>query len=184
MSRFTPLEQLTLSADQARVVDDVRAGRRGTAPANVVAWLASPELARRAAHLGEFVRYGTSLPPRLTELAILAVARRWSCAYEWAVHAVEAARAGVPAPIIDAIAQGQDAPLVEDADTIVFAFASALAAAGRVDDETYAEALAVLGERGVADLVGVVGYYTLVAFTLNAREVPAPPGSPQLPPLG
>lgn len=184
MSRFTPLDALTLSVEQARVVADVRAGKRGTAPANVVAWLASPELARRAANLGEFVRYETSLPPRLSELAILAVARRWSCAYEWAVHAGEAGRAGLPAEVIDAIASGAPVPLSDAADAVVYAFAVELAASGRVPDAAYTRAIEVLGEPGVTDLIAVVGYYTLVAFTLNAREVPAPVGSPQLPPRG
>lgn len=183
MSRFTPLDALTLTPDQVRVVDDVRAGKRGTVPANVVAWLASPELARRAAHLGEFVRYETSLLPRQSELAILAVARRWSCAYEWAVHAWEAARAGLPAEVIDAIAEGTAVHLSDPADAAVYAFAVELARTGRTSDDLYARTHTVLGERAVTDLVAVVGYYTLVAFTLNAREVPAPPGSPRLPAL-
>lgn len=184
MARFIPLEQLTLTADQTRVVDDVRAGRRGTVPANVVAWLASPALAHRAAHLGEFVRYETSLPARLSELAILAVARRWSCAYEWAVHADAAAQAGLASEVIDAIAHGTAVPLSDPADAVVYAFAVELAASGRVSEAVYTRAIDLLSEPGVTDLIGVVGYYTLVAFTLNVREVPAPPDRPQLPALG
>lgn len=168
-----------LTDAQRRVVDEVRAGRRGTVPANVVAWLPSPELARRAAALGEFVRYETSLGPRLTELAILVVARHWSCAYEWAVHAREASAAGLPADVIDAV--GRDAmPVLSGADAIVYAFARELVRSGRVDDALHAQAVAELGEAGVVELVGVVGYYTLVAFTLNASEVPAPAGAPTL----
>lgn len=180
MPRFAPPDLATLADEQRRVVDEVRAGRRGTVPANVVCWLPSPELARRAAALGEFVRYETSLGPRWSELAILVVARHWSCAYEWAVHAGEALAAAVPAAVIDAVARGAP-PELAGADAVVYAFARELVATGRVSDVTYARAAETLGEAGVADLVGVVGYYTLVAFTLNAREVPAPHGTPRLP---
>lgn len=182
-ARFTPLEALTLTGDQQRVVDEVRAGRRGTAPANVVAWLPHPELARRAAHLGELVRYGTSLPPRLSELAILAVARHWSCAYEWAAHAGEAARAGVAPAVIEALGRGE-MPAMAPAETAVLRFARELVATGRVSDAVWDRAFAEVGETGVVDLVAVVGYYTFVAFTLNAGDVPAPPGAPPLPPPG
>lgn len=182
MSRFTPLDERTLTVDQQRVVDEVRSGRRGTVPANVVAWLPSPELARRAAHLGEFVRYETSLPPRLSELAILAVARRWSCAYEWAAHVGEAVKAGIAAETIDAIGRGQRPALAPD-EAAAFDAARELATTGQLSEPAYASALSALGETGLTDLVGVVGYYTLVAFTLNAREVPAPPSAPELPGL-
>jgi len=169
-----------LTDAQRRVVDEVRAGRRGTVPANVVAWLPSPELARRAAALGEFVRYQTSLGPRLSELAILVVARHWSCAYEWAVHAREASAAGLDAAVIDAVAR--DAmPVLSGSDAVVHAFARELVDTGRVAGALHARAVVALGEAGVVELVGVVGYYTLVAFTLNAGDVPAPAGAPALP---
>ncbi len=181
--RFTPLETLTLTAAQQQVVAEVRAGRRGTAPANVVAWLPHPELARRAAHLGELVRYGTSLPARVSEVAILAVARHWSCGYEWAIHAGEAARAGVPDEVIDALGRG-DTPALPPDQRVVLDFARELVSAGTVSDATWDRAMAEVGETGVVDLVAVVGYYTFVAFTLNAREVPVPPGAPSMPERG
>ena len=180
MARYAPLNPSALTDAQRRVVEDVRAGRRGTVPANVVAWLPSPELARRAAALGEFVRYETSLGPRLSELAILVVARYWSCAYEWAVHAGEADAAGVPATVIEAVAR-DEAPGLTGADAVVHEFTRELVRTGRVGDGLHARAVAALGEAGVVELVGVVGYYTLVAFTLNASDVPAPAGAPVLP---
>lgn len=183
MIRYLPIEARSLDAAQQRVCDEVRAGRRGTVPANVVAWLASPELAARAARLGEFLRYETSLPPLLSELAILVVARHWSCRYEWAVHAVEAERAGLAARVVEAVGRGLRPDLASPGD-VVHDVTRALLTRGRIDDALYARATAALGEPGLTDLVGVVGYYTLVAFTLNAREVPVPPGAPVLPPPG
>lgn len=182
-ARFVPLESSTLTDRQRLVVDEVRRGRRGTVPANVVAWLPSPELAQRAAALGEFVRYDTGLPPRWSELAILVVARHWSCAYEWAVHVEEAKRAGLEPAIIEAVGQNVPVPTLVGLDAVVHAFARELVTTGRVSDGRYDDALEALGEPVVVDLIGLVGYYTLVAFTLNARDVPAPQGAPALPAL-
>lgn len=179
-SRFTPLEALSLGPAAQAVVDDVRAGRRRGVPANVVTWLAHPELARRAASLGELVRYGTSLDPRLSELAILVVARHWNCDYEWAIHAAEASRAGVPDEVVEAIGHGRE-PVLAEPDRTVALVVRQLVASGRLDDGTYELAQRVLGEPRLTDLVAVVGYYTLVAFSLNAREVPAPQGAAALP---
>lgn len=178
--RFTPPDPAALDDAQRAVWEATRRGRRGAVPANVQAWLPSPELAKRAAALGELVRYETSLGARRSELAILVVARRWSAAYEWAVHAGEAARAGIEAAVIDALAHGRT-PGLDEGDAAVVAFARELAAEGRVSDATFARATAVLGAAGVVDLIGVVGYYTLVAFTLNVFEVPAPEQAPRLP---
>ncbi len=173
-----------LTAAQRAVVQEVRQGRRGTVPANVMAWLPHPELARRAASLGELVRYETSLPARWSELVILVVARHWSCAYEWAVHADEAGRAGVEPSTIAAIGRNVAAPSLAGHDAVVHAFARELVTTGQVSDSAYDAALAALGEATVVDLIAVVGYYTLVAFTLNARQVPPPAGAPVLPDAG
>jgi len=182
--RFTALDPSSLSDAQRAVTDEVRRGRRGTVPANVVAWLPSPELARRAAALGEFVRYETGLPARWSELAILVVARRWSCDYEWAVHVGEARRAGLEPEVIDAVGRDVAVPALKGLDAVVHAFARELVTIGRVSDRRYDDALEALGEVVVVDLIALVGYYTLVAFTLNARNVPAPAGAPALPVIG
>lgn len=180
-ARFTPPVAAALTGAQRRVYDATRAGKRGAVPANVQAWLPSPELADRAQHLGAFLRYDTSLPPRLSELAILVVARRWACAYEWATHAGEAARAGIAAEVIDAISRGAT-PAVGEADArMVVAVAVELARDGRVTDATFAAADTVLGRVALVELVGLIGYYTMVAFTLNAFDVPVPDGAPRLP---
>lgn len=182
-ARFRPLDPAGLTDPQRDVVDQVRRGRRGTVPANVVAWLPSPELARRAAALGEFVRYETGLPPRWSELAILVVARRWACAYEWAVHVPEAQRAGLEPAVVDAVGRDEAAPALVGLDAVVHTFARELVTTGRVSSRHYDDAITALGEPVVVDLIALVGYYTLVAFTLNAREVPAPAGAPVLPGL-
>lgn len=183
MPRFQPADDATLTPAQRQVVDEVRRGRRGTVPANVLAWLPSPDLARRAAALGELVRYESSLVPRLSELAILVVARHWNCAYEWAIHVGEARQAGVAESTIAAIGRGA-VPALDDLEAAVEAFARELVATGRVGDATHDAVRLRLGDPGIVDLVAIVGYYTLVAFTLNARLVPSPADAPQLPERG
>jgi 4-carboxymuconolactone decarboxylase len=179
VARYTPPDVAALSPAQRAVHEATRAGRRGTVPANVLAWLASPELAGRAAHLGEFIRYGTALSPAQSELAILIVARHWSCHYEWAIHAVEAARAGVAADIVTAIADRQR-PALADLDQVIYDLVDQLVDGG-VAEATFVDAEHRLGRAALVELVGLVGYYTMVAMTLNAFEVPVPDGAPRLP---
>jgi 4-carboxymuconolactone decarboxylase len=180
MPRFPPPGLDALTPAQQAVYDATRAGRRGTVPANVLAWLPSPEFAGRAARLGEFVRYETALPPHWSELAILVVARHWSCQYEWAVHAGEAVRAGVADAVIAAIGAGR-VPDLGGGPRVVHDVARSVVASGRLDDATFAAGEAALGRQGLVDLIGLVGYYTMVAMTLNAFAVPAPDGAPRLP---
>lgn len=166
--------------EQRAVYAQTVAGRRGSVPANVLVWLRSPDLAARAQKLGELVRYDTSLAPRWSELAILVVARRWQVPYEWAVHAAEARKAGLPEAVIEAIRTGRTPDLAEPAGRVVYEFTLGVVTDGRVGEEQYRGAVAVLGERAVVELVVLIGYYTMVAFTLNVFEIPAPPGTPLL----
>jgi 4-carboxymuconolactone decarboxylase len=165
-----------MKPDQRAVYAQTVAGRRGSVPANVLVWLRSPDLAARAQKLGELVRYDTSLKPRHSELAILVTAKRWHAQYEWAVHASEALKAGLPDALVEAIRTGAAPVFAEPADRVVYEFASAVATDGRVTDEQYRSAILDLGERAVVELVALLGYYTMVAFTLNVFEIPAPGG--------
>ena len=166
-----------LDAAQRRVYDEIVAGPRGEVVGPLGVWLRRPELADRAQRLGEYARYGTSLPPVLSELAILVVARTWSSEFEWLVHKPIAVAAGVPPDAVEAIRSG-GTPLLEDpAQSAVYAFCAALLREHHVDDPVYAEAVGALGEAGVIDLVGILGYYSLISMTINAFRVPPPEGA-------
>ena len=166
-----------MKPEQRAVYAQTVAGRRGSVPANVMVWLRSPDLAARAQKLGELIRYDTSLKSRLSELAILVVARRWRTQYEWSVHAAEARKAGVDEAVIEAIRTGA-APVFNDhVERVVFEFSLAVASEGRVSDEQYRTAQADLGERALVELVALIGYYTMVSFTLNVFDIPAPGGT-------
>ena len=172
----------TLSDAQRRVYDAIESGPRGTVPALFMALLHNPELADRIQRLGALLRYETSLEPRLSELAILAIARHWSCQYEWHWHAAEAERASLPDAVIEAVKHRRPPPLTEPVEMAVYDFTCELQANRSVSDETYDKALALLGPAGVVELTALNGYYAMIAMTLNEHRVPLPDGAaPQLP---
>lgn len=165
-----------MKPEQRAVYAQTMGGRRGSVPANVLVWLQSPNLAARAQKLGEFVRYDTVLPPRLSELAILVVARHWSSQYEWAVHETEAAQAGLPIAVVAAI-RNREEPDLPSGDRAVYVFARALVETGHVPDNAYHAVADVMGTRAVVELTALIGYYTMVAMTLNTFDIPAPRGA-------
>jgi 4-carboxymuconolactone decarboxylase len=140
------------------------------------AWLAAPGLGTRLAELGRVLRFETAVDRRLLEIAIITTGARWQAEFEWWAHSRMARHHGVADDVIDAIARGDDPPFTRDDDRIVHAVATQLGATGRIEDETYVAARALLGDRGIVEIVSLCGYYTLVSFTLNAFEVALPPG--------
>jgi 4-carboxymuconolactone decarboxylase len=190
MARLEPLVPAQMTDLQRQVHDESlpALGEAGTIaqrdlpaprpPRPFTAWLRSPELARRAFRLGEFVRGETSLPARLVQIAALLVARQWSAQYLWQTRKAEALQHGVSSAIVDAIAQRQVPDFTDRADRAAHAFSQHVLIGHAVPDAVYAEAVAVLGEAGVVELVGVLGYYTLVAMTLTTFELGPPEGTP------
>ena len=161
---------------QRRVAEAVAGGKRGRVPPPVRAWLHSPEFGDRAASLGEFLRFDTSLGPVLSELAILVTARAWSAHYEWYAHKREALKAGVDPAVVQAIAARQPPSLPDARAQLVYDYATTLHATRAVPQALHDRAVAELGEKGVVELVGLLGYYTLVSMTLNAFEIGLPEG--------
>jgi 4-carboxymuconolactone decarboxylase len=174
MARLTlpPAEQLT--PEQQAACDEAMSGLRGRVPAPMIAWLRNPELARRAQRLGELLRYQTTLEPRLSELAILVCARHWTPHYEWTVHKREGLKAGMDPEVVSAIAARRVPALRDEREQAVYDAAGTLLSTSRLPAALHARATSVLGERGLVELVGIVGYYSLVALTLNAFEIGLP----------
>lgn len=172
-----------LSPAQARVWQAITDGPRGAVVGPLRVWLHSPEMAERAQALGQYARYDSALPPRLSELAILVTARVWSSGFEWAHHAPIAAREGLPQEAIDAIAEGRRPALPDAAAAAVFDLAAELHRDRDVGEATFARARAALGMAGVVDLIAICGYYTLISMTINAFRVPdgAGPALPSIP---
>jgi 4-carboxymuconolactone decarboxylase len=183
--RMPPIPDDRLTEAQREAVEEIEAGPRGAVVGPFVAALRSPELMRRLQKLGEYLRFGNALGPRLTELAVLLVARQWTAQFEWVMHAPIAADRGISPEAIDAIARGGRPAALAGDEAIVFDFVTELARSQAVSDDVYARAVGAFGEAGVIDLVGTVGYYSMLAMILNVAETPLPPGyAPVLEPLG
>ncbi|MDT7953227.1 MAG: carboxymuconolactone decarboxylase family protein [Acetobacteraceae bacterium] len=174
--RLADLTREEMDPAQREVVDEAIAGKRGRIPGPLRIWLRSPEFGRHAQRLGAFLRYDTTLGPRRSELAILVTARAWTAQYEWFAHKREALKAGLDPAIVDAIASRQPPPFADPGDQVVYDYARALHGNHRVPQVLHDAAVATLGERGVVELIGLLGYYTLVAMTLNAFEFGLPEG--------
>jgi 4-carboxymuconolactone decarboxylase len=170
-----PMEQMT--AEQRRVYDEVASGPRGKVEGPIRAALHRPDLADKWQQLGAALRYGTSLPPRLSELAILLTARAWDSQFEWYAHEPHALRAGLAREVVDAIRTGKTPSFSNDEDQAVHDYVTELQRTRHVSEATYQRALSLFDVIGVVELTSLTGYYSMVAMTLNAHEIPLPEGA-------
>ena len=138
--------------------------------------LRSPEVMNRARAMGDYLRFKSVLPPRLSEFAILITARQWTQNYEWDAHSRLALQAGLSPDILKAIADGRRPDRWPTTRRSLYAFCDELQRNQSVSDATYARAVAKFGEQGVIDMVGISGYYTLLAMVLNTARTPVPAG--------
>lgn len=170
-----------MTPEQREVHDEVVTGVRGKLVGPLRAVLHSPDLARRWSRLGEYLRFSTTLPKKLNELAIIVTGRRWNSQLEFLIHAEAATAAGLDPAVIEAIRHSRAPTFADEADAEVYEFARMLQQTGDVDQAVHAAVTMRWGERGVVELTGVIGYYTMVSMTLNAHEIPLPDGA--TPPL-
>ena len=154
----------------------ILAGPRGKVVGPLKVWLNNPGLAEHAQALGAYARFNSSLPPRLSELAICVTGAFWKANYEWYAHAPLAIKAGIDPAAIEAIRTGATPKLTKSDEQAIYDFVSEMVATKRVSNATFERAKKELSETGVIDLVGIVGYYSLVSVTLNAFELPLPEG--------
>lgn len=174
--RLAPPDPATMTAEQARVHALIAAGPRGRVRGPLALWLHRPELAEAAQALGAYCRYGSSLAPRLSELAILTMAVAWQAEFEWYAHRPIGLAAGLSPALVEALRTGTPPVFADAEEEIVHAVTDALARTRRLPDALYARALAVLGSGRLVDLVGLCGYYSLISMTLVAFDVPLPKG--------
>lgn len=183
--RFPELKPEQLTPEQKKVVDGIQSGPRGAGlrgPFNAL--LRSPDLCDLVQRVGAYVRFSSSIPRPLNEMAICMTGRKWTAQYEFYAHRKLAIDAGLNPAIIDAIAQGRRPDGMSADETIVYNFVDELLSTGTPSDANYQPAISRFGERGVMDLVGAVGYYSLVSMVLNTAQVPLPSGeTPPLKPL-
>jgi 4-carboxymuconolactone decarboxylase len=177
--RFKPLTWDEMNPAQRTMIEHLLSGpRKGTGgPFNVL--LRSPEMGDVVQEFGAKMRFGSSLPPKLNEMAIIIVGRHWTSHYEWYAHRTAAAQAGLSEPIIQAIAAGKRPASMDADETIIYNFAIELLNTKQVGDANFKAVKDRFGERGVVDLIGVMGYYQLVSMLLNVDRYPLPAGAKQ-----
>ena len=175
--RFKPLAYDEMTPAQKTMIDHLLAGPRSGAdgPFNVL--LRSPELGDLAQQFGAVTRFGTSLPRRLSELAILISARHWTAQYEWFAHRRDAMTAGLSPAVADAIAAGQRPAAMQPDETVIYNFVTELLETKQMSDGTFASARNLIGERGVVDLISLMGWYGTVSMLLNVDRYPLPAGA-------
>ena len=181
--RLPPIPKDKLTDAQKKAAAEFEAAR-GTLGGPWAVILRSPEMINRARELSDYLRFKSSLPPRLSEFVILITAREWTQQYEWNAHHTLAMKGGLSPDIAKAVAEGRRPEKMADDEAALYDFCIELHRNRSVSDATYARALAKFGEQGLVDTIGLSGWYTLVAMVLNTARVPLPEGAqPGLTPL-
>src|SRR5437868_3261823 len=142
-----------MSAEQKETYDESIAGKRGAPPAPMMAWLNSPEMARHATRLGEVLRFNTMFPPKLSEIAILVTARHWTAHYEWYAHKRLALRGGMDPDIIEAIRDRRTPDFDDPKGQMIYDVAKSLHEGRGLSQRLYDDAVELLGERGVVEVI-------------------------------
>lgn len=182
-TRMPPIPADTLTDAQKKAAAEFEAAR-GALRGPWAVLLRSPELINRARALSDYVRFKSSLPPRLSEFVILITAREWTQQYEWNAHHALALKGGLDPEIAKAVAEGRRPERMAEDEAALYDFCIELHRQKSVSDATYARALATFGEQGIVDAIGISGWYTLVAMTLNTARTPLPSGvAPPLAPF-
>lgn len=179
MPRVAELDVTRLSHEQRAVYDAIVAGPRGKVAGPLAVWLESAGLADKAQALGAFCRYGSTLPARLSELAILTTAGFWRAGYEWHSHEPLALKAGIDPAVLASIRTAQTPAFEKSDEQAVYDLARELFDAHNVSEATYRRAVTELGQKAVVELVGILGYYTLISMTIKTFEVAVPEGKPE-----
>jgi len=183
IARFAPLKAEELNPAQKAWADMIAAPPRNakfTGPP-YRAYIRNPDLAPRLSALSDYLRWNTSLPPRLSELAILITARQWTAQFEWFAHYPLALKGGLDPAVAGDIAAGKRPDNMKDDEAALYDLVMALYRDKKVTDSVYKAALDKFGERGIMDIIGIIGYYDIASMTLITMQATAPNDS--VPPL-
>ena len=175
--RMPPIPAERLTDEQKLAIDAFKTARSADISGPFVPLLRSPEVMTRARAMGDYLRFKSTLPPRLSEFVILLTSRRWTQNYEWNAHEPLARRAGIKPEVIVAIAEGRRPAAMDADEDVLYTFVDELQRNQSVSDATYARAVGAFGEAGVIDAIGIAGYYTMLAMVMNTARTPLPAGA-------
>jgi 4-carboxymuconolactone decarboxylase len=178
--RLEIIEPANMTAAQRELYDRI-AGARGAVRGPFNLWLYSPELCDKVEALGKFVRFDSSIPPQLRDLAILVTARHWDSSYMWHSYSKRAAEGGIAEAVISAIAEHRKPRFTKSEHQAVYDYASELLERHHVGEATFRAAVDALGKVTIVELTALIGNYSMVAMVLNAFEVDMPAGAKPLP---
>ena len=181
VDRLPPLERAAMNEAQRNAADELAAGPRGGVKGPFIALLRSPQLMDRLQKVGEYLRFASSLEPRISEFVMCVVSRQWTQQFEWAVHVPLALTAGIQNETLESLADGRRPIGMAPDEALAYDFCAELERNHGVCDATYRAAVDHFGERGLMDLLGLVGYFTTVSMVMNVAHTPPPPGGCALP---
>ena len=174
--RLPPIPAEKMTPEQRKAAEEFRAARNADVSGPFMPLLRSPEVMNRARAMGDYLRFKSVFPPRLSEFAILITARQWTQNYEWDAHYQLALKGGLREDIARAVAEGRRPERMAEDEEILYNFCTELHQNKSVSDATYARMLKTFGEQGIIDAIGISGYYTLLAMALNTARTPVPGG--------
>lgn len=181
MTRIPEITRRDQVADEHQALFDAIAESRGRVRGPFSVLLNSPEIAGRAAHLGSYIRFESTLSPQQRELAIITAAREFDCQYEWSAHAVMAKNEGVGEDAIDAVANRAPVGSLTEEEATIISYGRQLLGDHRVTDSTFDSARQIFGDQGLTELTATYGYYGMLACALIAFQVEPAAGTPRLP---
>ncbi len=176
--RMPPIPTEKMTDAQKKVAADIIAGPRGKVEGPYWPIIRSPGLAESLQKVGEYYRYRCPLERKLNEMAALMAARVWTQQFEWDVHILQALDAGLGKEIATAIAEGRRPPGMDADEEILYDFVVEVLNNKGVADATYATTVAKFGESGIVDVLGIVGYYAMLAMIMNVARTPLLEGRP------
>jgi 4-carboxymuconolactone decarboxylase len=176
--RLAKLDENNLTAEQRALADSIKSGPRGQFKMSgpFAIFLHAPTFGELAQKLGGHLRFKTGVSPRLSEFAIMCTAQHWKAQYEWAMHEPMAVKQGVKPQTIRDIQSGRAPKSAPRDEMAIYAFIKELYAKKRVSTGAYNRVKKLLGDAGVVELVGILGYYAMVSMTLNTFKAPLPQG--------
>jgi 4-carboxymuconolactone decarboxylase len=172
--RMPALPEGAMNEAQRKATAALIAGPRKAVFGPFVALMRSPELLDRVQRVGEYLRFQSAVPAKLGEFATLIVARHSTNQFEWAMHHPLAIKAGIARETVDALEAHVRPATMADDEAVTYDFITQLLATHRVDDANYARAIALLGEQGVLDLIGLIGYFGMINAVMNVSGTPPP----------
>lgn len=173
--RLPPLARESMTDAQRAAADELIAGPRKAVKGPFIPLLRSPELMARVQKVGEYLRFGSALSPRISEFATLCVAREWRQQFEWFVHVPLALKAGTSSETIAALREGRRPEAMSDDEALVHDFCIELQRTHGVSEALYQRALVAFGEQGVVDLTALIGYFTQLSMVLEVAGTPHEP---------